>query len=141
IGLGVGGTVSGLAAHRLQKVYGAELESKVIEANPLFGAFNDDVLKNPKFQVVVADGRNFLSLSDRKYDIIVSDPNEVFMTGAGNLYSRDFFETAKRHLTPDGILVQWVPLYQIGDREFRSLLKTFNAMFPHSTTWFGGESL
>jgi spermidine synthase len=141
IGLGVGGTVSGLSAHNLERVTGAELEPKVVEANPLFGAFNDHVLDNPKFGVVIADGRNFLSMTGRKFDIIASDPNEVFMTGAGNLYSREFFEIAKRHLNPDGLLVQWVPLYQIGDTEFRALLKTFNAMFPHATAWFAGKSL
>jgi tetratricopeptide (TPR) repeat protein len=47
----------------------------------------------------------------------------------------------RNRLNPDGILVQWVPLYQIADREFRSLLKTFNAVFPYSTTWFAGRSL
>jgi spermidine synthase len=82
-----------------------------------------------------------LSLSDRKYDIIVSDPNDPFMTGAGTLNSREHFELGRSRLNPNGILVQWVPLYQTADREYRSFLKTFAAVFPHSTVWFAGKSV
>lgn len=141
IGLGIGGTVSGLASYDLQKVYGAELERKVVEANPLFAAVNGRILDNPQFQIVVVDGRNFMSLSDRTYDIIVSDPYDPFMTGAGILNSREHFELGRSRLNPDGILVQWVPLYQTSDLEYRSLLKTFASVFPHSTFWFAGKSV
>lgn len=141
IGLGVGGTVSGLAAHDLEAVYGAELEPKVVQANPYFAEANDNILENPKFHVVVADGRNFLSMSDRTYDIISSDPFEPFMTGAGDLYSKEFFELGKRRLSPGGVMTQWVPLHQTGDPEFRSLLKTFVSVFPNCTVWFSGESV
>jgi spermidine synthase len=141
IGLGVGGTVSGLAAHDVEKVYGVELEPKVVQANPFFAEANDSILKNPKFQIVIADGRNYLSMSDRKYDIISSDPFEPFMTGAGDLYSKEFFELGRSRLNPDGIMTQWVPLHQTADPEFRSLLKSFIAVFPHCTVWFSGESV
>lgn len=141
IGLGIGGTVSGLAAYDLDTVYGAELERKVVEANPFFASVNDRIMQNPRFRIIDADGRNFLSLSDRTYDIIVSDPYDPFMTGAGVLNSREHFELGRSRLNPDGILVQWVPLYQTGAIEFRSLLGTFAKVFPHSTFWFAGKSV
>lgn len=142
IGLGIGGTVSALASHDdVEHVDGVELEKKVVEANPLFASVNDHILANPKFHMVVADGRNYLSLADRKYDIIVSDPYDPFMTGAGVLNSREHFQLGRRHLNPRGVLVQWVPLYQMRDREYRSLLKTFATVFPHMTVWFAGRSV
>lgn len=141
VGLGIGGTISGLAAQEIETVHVAELERAVPPAARLFAEWNDAVVDNPKLEILIGDGRQHLIHTDLKYDIISSDPFHPFMTGAGNLYSREYFELGKSRLADDGIMTLWIPLYHLADGEFRSLIKTFGEVFPYYSVWFSGRSV
>ena len=65
---------------------------------------------NPKGRIVIDDGRRFLKRTREKYDVIVVDPPPpVEAAGSSLLYSREFYELAKEHLQPGGILQIWFP--------------------------------
>jgi tetratricopeptide (TPR) repeat protein len=57
----------------------------------------------------------------------------------GDLFTVEFFLAAARHLKPDGIMSAWLQIYQMGDEEFRSALKTFASVFPYSMVWIVNE--
>ena len=68
----------------------------------------------------------------RKYDLIVSEPSNPWITGVANLFTKDFFELAASRLEEDGILCQWFHLYGMSEESTRSLLATFRSVFPHA---------
>ncbi|HKA02569.1 MAG TPA: fused MFS/spermidine synthase, partial [Candidatus Solibacter sp.] len=100
-----------------------------------FGKQNYEVYKNPKTRVVFDDARHYLLTTTDKFDIIASDPLDIFAKGTAAIYSKEYFENVKAHLKPGGLFTLYVPLYETDQRTIRSELATFFAAFPHSTIW------
>ena len=69
-------------------------------------------IDNPKTHIVFDDARHYLMTTTDKYDIIASDPLDVFVKGTAALYSKEYFEAVKRHLNPGGMFTLYVPLYE-----------------------------
>jgi spermidine synthase len=96
-----------------------------------FANYNFDVIRNPKVRVQVDDGRHFLLTTKEKFDGITSDPLDPWVKGAAALYTREFFEIAKRHLNPGGVVTQFVQLYESNEDAVKSEVATFLEAFPN----------
>lgn len=113
------------------------IETTVVELVPSvpkeFGFFHADaarILDNPKGHIVIDDGRRFLMRSREKFDVIVIDPPPPVETaGSSLLYSTEFYELAKQHLKPHGILQNWA--FGTEPSTFQAILRSFHESFPH----------
>jgi spermidine synthase len=121
-----------------------DVESETIaEIEPLvpkvvsryFGDYNYRVVDNPKVHVHIDDARHFLLTTHEKFDAITSDPFDPWVKGAANLYSREFFELAKKHLNPGGVVTIFVQLYESGEPAVKSEMATFFEAFPNAVVW------
>jgi spermidine synthase/tetratricopeptide (TPR) repeat protein len=138
LGLGGGLTVAAMAAHPVTRIDVAEIEPLVVNAAREFAAENRHVLDDARLRLIFNDGRNHILLTDQRYDVITSDPIEPIVAGVGNLFSREYFRLCRDRLAPDGLMCQWVPLYELGPRHFDSIVNAFAAAFPHIMIWFTG---
>jgi spermidine synthase len=110
----------------------------VIEIEPLvpkfvashFSEYNFDVAANEKVSIEIDDGRHYLMTTDQKFDGITSDPLDPWVKGSAALYSKEFFEAAKAHLTPGGVVTQWMQLYSTNEEAVKSEIATFFEVFP-----------
>ena len=51
--------------------------------------------------------------------------------GVNALYSREFYELARKRLTPHGVIAQWLPFHLVGVHYGASIAKTFmEVCFP-----------
>ena len=79
----------------------------------LFAYYHPDapqVLDSPLAHVVIDDGRRYLERKPDRYDVIIIDPPPpVSAAGSSLLYSQEFYDLIKQHLTPGGIVAQWLP--------------------------------
>src|SRR5205814_5160829 len=91
-----------------------------------------DVLHHPKTRMVYDDARHFILATKEKFDLITSDPIHPFVKGSASLYSKEYFEMVRAHLNPQGIVTQWVPLYETDPETVKSEIATFFEVFPHS---------
>ncbi len=135
IGLG-GGVTAGAVATHPTTVDVIELAESVVAAAHLFSVPNANVLQQPNVRVRVEDGRNHLSLTRRRYDVVTADLIQPVHAGAGNLYSREYFTLARSVLRDGGLMLQWV-----GHRDevhYKLIMRTFLDVFPHATLWSGG---
>ena len=57
------------------------------------------------------------------------------MKGVAALFTREFFELAKRHLRPGGVVTQFVQLYQSSPEAVKSEIGTFVDAFPNTVIW------
>ena len=63
--------------------------------------------------------------------MIVSEPSHPWVPGVANLFTREFFELGRARLNDDGIFVQWLQVYQLSTESLRSVLATYQQVFPH----------
>jgi spermidine synthase len=131
IGLGSGVTVGSVLRHPVKTVECVELEDAVVQGSQYFNHFSGNPLTDPRTHLVVNDARNHLLLTDRHYDVIISEPSNPWIPGAANLFTRDFFELARTRLRPDGLFCQWVQLYELHETDFQTILRSFMRVFPH----------
>jgi spermidine synthase len=131
IGLGAGSALEAIAS-TVEHVDVIELEPRVLEANRVLRTRRDvDPLADPRIHVHVNDARGALVLTAKRYDAIVSQPSHPWTAGASHLYTREFFDLARRHLAPGGVLVQWIELEFVDEPLLRSLVATLLDVFPY----------
>ncbi|HXI03140.1 MAG TPA: hypothetical protein VNI57_08175, partial [Candidatus Saccharimonadales bacterium] len=135
VGYATGMTVGAASLHHVRSLTAVEIEKAVIEASKLFTPYNNDPLSNPKVKIVIGDGRNFLQVTPDKYDVIISEPPNPWMTIAANLFTREYFQMGKDHLKPGGIFCGWVQLYGLPPNLVRAVLRTFGEVFPHISVY------
>jgi spermidine synthase len=139
LGIGFGAGVSAGTFTRypgIQKITICEIEPVIPPASTkFFAAQNYGVANNPKTHIVFDDARHYLLTTTEKFDIIASDPLDVFIKGTAALYSREYFEAVKDHLNPGGMFTLYVPLYETDEPTIRSELATFFDAFPNGTLW------
>ena len=135
IGLGSGVTLGAVACHQLQTLDCVEISPAGVRAAEYFSDANGGVLQDPRVRLVIGDGRNAVQFAKEPYDVIVSQPSNLWISGMSNLFTRDFFSMASRRLGPGGIFCQWVQAYRMPLEDFQSILKTFFAVFPNGSFW------
>ncbi len=139
LGIGFGAGVSAGTFTRypsIQKITICEIEPVIPPTSTrYFGEQNYHVMNNPRTRIVYDDARHYVLTTPEKFDIIASDPLDVFAKGTAALYSTEYFEAVKRHLNPGGIFTLYVPLYESDLRTVKSELATFFEAFPNGTVW------
>lgn len=132
---GVGNSLASVARYPVEHIDQVELSPGVIEAAPLFRATNRNVLADPRVRLVIQDGRNFLQNSHDRYDVILLEPPELHTAGVVNLYTREFYEIARDHLAPGGLISMWLNVFMTPVHDTRMVLRTMAEVFPHVTVW------
>ena len=135
LGLG-GGTTAGAAsllpgAH----VTVVELSPSVVRAEAWFRNVNYDVLHRRNVTLHIDDARNYLLLTPRRFDVIISSVVRPYHASSTNLFSVEFFQLLAKVLNDDGLVLQWnggltVPQYRL-------ILRTFLRVFPETSLWAG----
>ncbi len=140
IGLGSGVTAGAALSHPLERVDAVEISAEVAAAaRRFFGRANKGALEDPRLRLVVADGRNHLALSRRRYDVIISEPSNPWMVGVSALFTRDFFELARARLEPGGLFCQWAHVYNMTERDLKTVIAGFADAFPGAALFLINE--
>ncbi|MDA3865354.1 MAG: fused MFS/spermidine synthase [Salinivirgaceae bacterium] len=137
VGFGIGVTTSAVAQHKqIQQIDCVELIPDLQEASRYYSGLNNNVLNDPRLTIHSGDGRHFLQATNKKYDFISSDPTHPVL-GSGSLYTKSYFELYRKHLTPNGMVTQYLPLHKLNKNDLLGLIKTFHSVFPNSVVWLG----
>lgn len=138
VGPATGISAGAALAHGVQQVHLVELVPEVGRAGArFFAAANRGVYADPRARVILDDARNYLRSTRERFDVVVADLFVPWQAGAGSLYTREHFATVRERLAPDGLFCQWLPLYQLSERELRVLLRTFLDVFPRAALFRG----
>jgi len=131
IGLG-----SGLTAHvflgatNIKSVDTIEIEPAMVEAARGFGARVERVFKDPRSHIYIEDAKTFFASHGARYDVIVSEPSNPWVSGVAGLFSEEFYRLVRTHLHSDGLFVQWIQLYEIDTSLVASVMKAIDKNFP-----------
>jgi spermidine synthase len=131
IGFASGVTVGSLLQSPIESVDCVELERATIPASRFFEHVNNRPLNDPRLHLIIDDARTYLRVTPKRYDMIISEPSHPWVPGVANLFTREFFEMSRQRLTDDGVFVQWVQIYQMSTETLRSVLATYQDVFPY----------
>jgi len=134
---GVGNSLSSVLQYPVDHVDAVELSPNVIEAAPFFSSTNRDSIEDPRVDLTINDGRNFLLTSHDRYDVIRLDPPELHTAGIVNLYTKEFYQLARDHLAEGGIFSIWFNGVMTPTEDIRIVVRTALAVFPHVSVWRG----
>jgi len=135
VGFGSGGTSHSMTLHGLQ-VDCVEIERAVTAAAPQFDSENHGVLAHPRFRLIVDDARSWLRVAPVSYDVIATDCTNLQYKSNGDLYTVEYFRLMQQRLAGDGLAAAWVPANGIAESDLKTLLRSFQAVFPHTSVWF-----
>ena len=131
--IGVG---TGLSTHTLlddagiARVDTVEIEPSMAEASRLFSPINSNTFADPRSNIVFDDAKTYFSTNNRRYDLIVSEPSNPWVSGVSSLFTGEFYRLIKRYLKPGGVVVQWFQLYEIDISLVASVANALGESFP-----------
>jgi spermidine synthase len=131
VGFGSGVTAGAITQYPIGSLEVVELEPAIYRASHFFDNDNHRPLENPKVTARVGDGRNFLTQRSDKFDVIVSQPSNPWLTGVSNLFTREYFRDIKTRLGPRGLFCQWAQLYEMSPWNIKTIYRTLHEEFPY----------
>lgn len=144
--IGVIGFGSGLTTHtflgdaRVQQVDTIEIESAMVQGAKAYGRRVERAYNDPRSHIVIDDAKSYFAGQNSKYDIIISEPSNPWISGVGALFSKEFYRFVPRHLNEHGLFVQWVQLYEINDALLGSILKAMVPEFEDYVAYLSNQS-
>jgi spermidine synthase len=136
IGFGAGGSSWAATLYDTGSIDVVELVPDVIEGARLIPEVNHGVMDDPRINTILGDGRNYLLLTDRDYDVISVDATSPKSAGSGSLYSLEFYQSCKSHLSSEGTMIEWLPYHLLNEDDVKMIARTFQNVFPHTTLWY-----
>ena len=137
VGLGLGITLRAIDRHpTVRRIRLIEISPEMVEAHERLGDVSGNVLRSPRLRLRIDDGRNFMAMTDETFDMTSADPIHPRITGVGYLYTREYYEQIRKRLRPDGVVLQWMPMYNIAPPSFDVAFRTFAAVYENASFWY-----
>jgi len=139
IGFGTGETTACLAQHDFDRIDCVEIAKEVTQCGLAhFGAINLGHRLSDEVNMMYMDGKNYVRLAPRRYDLILNDADLPTMPGSAPMFAREHFQAGLEHLKPGGLFVSklHISMVAVSQAGFESIVGTFLDVFPHVTLWF-----
>ncbi len=134
VGQGSGVTLGAVEQFPVREIDLVEISPAVIAGSRFFSPFNHQALDDSRVRLILEDGRHHLTHSDKKYDVIISEPSNPWISGVGALFTVEFYQKVKSRLNPGGIVCIWAHT-NMSPESFKSIAKAFHSVFPFVTLW------
>jgi predicted membrane-bound spermidine synthase len=140
IGIGTGLTTHTLLQSlAIERVDTVEIEAAMAEAARGFLPRNRGAFTDPRGALVIDDAKTFFAAGSRRYDVIVSEPSNPWVSGVSSLFTREFYRRVRQHLNEGGMLLQWFQLYEIDVSLVASVMTALAAEFPHYAVYAASD--
>lgn len=137
---GVGNTASAVVTHEsVTSIDIVDLNVKVFETADEFVSTNRAAHRDPRVRLIHDDGRRFLARTSQTYDLITSEPPPPRAAGVYRLYSVEYYRTVLEHLTPEGVMTQWLPVNALSGEAADRVIASFVQVFPHVLLFTGSD--
>lgn len=136
IGLGTGSSAGWMGKiPGIDNVEVVELEPAILRVAEDCAPVNENVLENPRIDIVIADAREHLLTVKSSYDVVFSEPSNPYRAGIASLFTQEFYQAVSTRLNEGGLFVQWLQAYEVDAQVIRTAYATLTSVFPHVETW------
>src|SRR5688572_2565721 len=122
---------SGMSTHVLlgspviREVESIEIEPIMVEGARTFLPAVERAYADPRSKIVIDDAKSYFARAGKRYDIIVSEPSNPWVSGVSSLFTEEFYGRIAASLNEGGVLSQWLHSY---DMDAVGLASIFNAV-------------
>jgi hypothetical protein len=126
---------SGLTTHTLltdpeiDSVDTVEIEPEMIKGAALFGSRVRLAYEDPRSHAKIEDAKSYFSFYNKKYDLIISEPSNPWVSGVASLFTKEFYSRVRGYLHENGLFIQWLHLYDIDMPLIASIMKALSPYF------------
>jgi spermidine synthase len=107
-----------------------EIEPAMLEGAQQYRYFTEPAYSDPRSHIIVDDAKSYFARSQRRYDAIISEPSNPWVSGVSSLFTREFYKRIRGQLNEGGLLVQWLNLYSFNEPLLASILGALQESFP-----------
>ncbi|MGB9863089.1 MAG: polyamine aminopropyltransferase [Candidatus Saccharicenans sp.] len=136
IGGGDGGALREVLKHPVKKAWLVEIDQEVIRACQQHFPWLDSALSDPRAELAIADGFDFIQQTRDRFDVIIIDSSDPVGPSA-ILHARDFYLKLKRVLKSDGIIAAQAGSQLLHLDEHAQKFKFLKRMFKNALFYFG----
>jgi spermidine synthase len=130
IGFGSGMTTNTLlGSPHLKRVDTIEIEPQMVEGARLFGPAVERAYNDPRSRIIIDDAKSYFARSPLRYDIVISEPSNPWVSGVASLFTVDFYRRVRRQLTDGGVFVQWIQAYEFSNALLATILRALDEEF------------
>lgn len=130
IGMGAGMSADILLTNpNLKNLDIIEIEAGMVAGAKMFGPASARVFSDPRSHVMIDDAKSYFSAHKKRYDVILSEPSDSWVSGVSSLFADEFYGRIQLHLADDGLLVQWMHLYETSPILISSIFKALGNNF------------
>jgi predicted membrane-bound spermidine synthase len=137
IGLGSGKTAHvALMNYHIRQLDVIEIEPAVVDASVFFKEQVQNIFNDPRYKLHIADARTFFATAKKKYDLIISEPSNPWISGVAGMFSYEFYESVSASLTEEGMFVQWIHTYEMNMQLLASVVKAISPVFEDYQVYY-----
>ncbi len=142
IGYGTGLTAQALAELPLTRIDISDVSSEIVRLASLLHEreHRADPIKDARVSYHLGGARHFLKTTHHKYDIITGEPPPPANSSIAYLYTREFYELVRKHLSPGGVFTYWLPTHSVADKYSEAIWQTFCSVFTYCDLYAGTEA-
>lgn len=130
IGFGSGLTTATLlGSPNITRLDTIEIEPEIVAGAKLFGPLVASAYDDPRSHIIIDDAKSYFARSGVRYDLIISEPSNPWVSGVASLFTAEFYAQAKRQLAPRGLFVQWLQMYEFSDALMATILRALDGAF------------
>ncbi|UCD56649.1 MAG: hypothetical protein JSV16_12570, partial [Candidatus Hydrogenedentota bacterium] len=134
VGHGGGYTLKTITMYpEVQSIDNVEIDKVIIEADQ-YVKDNGDPLSDPRVNLIIADARNYLFGTDKKYDVIMTQSSHVWANPY--FFTKEFYLITKGRLNEGGIYSIWLPFYEMTEYDYATILATIQSVFSHIAQFY-----
>lgn len=140
IGWGSGlSTHTSLGSDRPKAVETIEIEPTMYEGAKHFGERVARAYSDPRSRVHFDDARTYFARGSKRFDVIVSEPSNPWVSGVASLFTVEFYQFLREHLEEDGLLVQWLHAYELTDGLLATMVAALLEIFPDTELYLSND--
>jgi hypothetical protein len=127
-----------LGSSHVRELYTIEIEPEMIAGSRAFYPANRRAFDDPRSHQIVDDAKSFFAASGKRFDFILSEPSNPWVSGVSGLFTAEFYQRVRRQLAPGGVFAQWLHLYEINDGLVLTVLAALHQSFPDYQIYMTG---
>jgi spermidine synthase len=136
IGFGSGmSTTVLLGSPNLKRVDTIEIEPAIVAGSQLFRPVVEAAYADPRSRIVIDDAKSYFARGRERYDIIVSEPSNPWVSGVASLFTEEFYKRLAASLNDGGVMAQWLHTYEMDEATLASIFAAVSRTFPEFTLY------